>query len=71
MSRYSKGDTVKWNWGQGDASGTVKEVFTDTVTRTIKGNEIKRKATEDNPAYLIEQDDGDHVLKSESELESD
>jgi len=71
MSRYSKGDTVKWNWGQGDASGTVKEVFTDTVTRTIKGNEIKRKATEDNPAYLIEQDDGDRVLKSESELESD
>ena len=63
------GDEVKWNWGDGTASGTVKERFTSKVTRTIKGNEVTRDASEDEPAYLIEQDDGDRVLKSASELE--
>jgi len=43
-------------------------VFTERVSRTIKGNEVTRNATEDDPAYLIEQDDGDQVLKSHSEL---
>ena len=38
------------------------------VTRTIKGNEVTRNATDDDPAYLIEQEDGDRVLKSGSEL---
>ena len=46
----------------------MREVFTERVSRTIKGSEITRNATEDDPAYLIEQDDGDRVLKSHSEL---
>ena len=46
----------------------MTESFTDPVTRTIKGNEVKRNATEDDPAYLIEQEDGDRVLKSHTEL---
>lgn len=29
---------------------------------------MTRNADADNPAYLIEQDDGSQVLKSESEL---
>ena len=62
------GDRVEWNWGDGTGSGTVTERFTDKVTRTIKGNEVTRDASEDEPAYLIEQDDGDRVLKSASEL---
>ncbi len=69
MPKYNQGDNVKWNWGSGTASGTVQESFTERVTRTIKGNEVVRDADADNPAYLIEQDDGDRVLKSESELE--
>ena len=68
MPTYSKGDTVQWNWGSGTAEGTVQESFTEEVTRTIKGNEVTRDADSDNPAYLIEQEDGDRVLKSESEL---
>ncbi|OZC03915.1 DUF2945 domain-containing protein [Rubricoccus marinus] len=68
MAQFSKGDHVEWNWGSGTAEGTVQETFTSEVTRTIKGNEVTRNATEDNPAYLIEQEDGDRVLKSESEL---
>lgn len=66
---YKKGDKVTWNWGNGSASGKVQEKFTKKVTRTIKGSEITRNATDDEPAYLIEQEDGDQVLKSESELE--
>ncbi|MFN3596472.1 MAG: DUF2945 domain-containing protein [Rubricoccaceae bacterium] len=69
MPRYSKGDEVRWNWGSGSATGRVAEVFTERVTRTIKGHDVTRDADDDNPAYLIEQDDGDRVLKSESELE--
>ena len=68
MSSFSKGDQVVWSWGEGEADGKVQECFTGKVTRTIKGTEVTRNASEDNPAYLIEQDDGDLVLKSASEL---
>ncbi|WP_420452153.1 DUF2945 domain-containing protein [Ilumatobacter sp.] len=64
------GDTVSWNWGDSTASGEVTERFTEKVTRTIKGTEVTRDASEDEPAYLIEQEDGDRVLKSSSELDS-
>lgn len=62
------GDSVSWKWGQGKASGTVKKIYTQKITRTIKGTEVTRDADDDNPAYLIEQEDGDQVLKSDSEL---
>lgn len=61
---------VQWNYGSGTATGQIKESFKEKVTRTIKGSEITRNASEDEPAYLIEQEDGDEVLKSESELTS-
>ena len=65
---YNKGTKVKWEWGSGEATGEVQESFTDDVERTIKGSKIKRKATKDEPAYLIKQEDGDRVLKSHSEV---
>lgn len=71
MATFDKGDAVRWNWGQGQASGTVVEVFTDRVEKQIKGSTITRNADDDNPAYLIEQEDGDRVLKSQSELTRD
>ena len=64
------GDEVQWTWGAGTGTGTVKQRFTRKVTRTISGSEITRNASEDDPAYLIEQDDGGRVLKSSSELET-
>ncbi|NTE55958.1 HVA1 family protein [Agrobacterium tumefaciens] len=39
------------------------------IERTIAGSTIKRKASKDEPAFLIEQEDGTKVLKSRSELE--
>ena len=68
MPRYSKGDEVTWKWGPGTGTGTVTDVYTERVEKTIDGSDITRNADEDNPAYLIEQEDGDRVLKSESEL---
>jgi hypothetical protein len=66
---YKEGEKVKWNWGNSSANGKVQKVYTEKITRKITGAEIRRNADDDNPAYYIEQDDGDHVLKSHSELE--
>ena len=59
---------VQWDWGNGTAKGQIKERFEREVTRTLQGSEITRKGSEDDPAYLIEQEDGDRVLKSHTEL---
>ncbi len=65
---YSQGDKVEWNWGNGTGTGKVTKIYTQKITRKIKGTEVTRDADEGNPAYLIEQEDGDEVLKSSSEL---
>lgn len=66
--RYQKGSWVEWDWGTGTAQGKVADSYTERVSRTIDGSEITRNADDDNPAYLIKQDDGQQVLKSHSEL---
>ncbi|MBO9589402.1 DUF2945 domain-containing protein [Devosia sp.] len=63
-----KGSKVSWTWGAHEAHGKIIERFTSRVTRTIKGTEVTREASRKEPAYLIEQEDGDQVLKSRSEL---
>ena len=63
-----KGTKVEWSWGNGSATGKVSEVYKEKVTKTIKGNEVTRDASDDDPAYLIEQEDGSEVLKSKSEV---
>jgi DUF2945 family protein len=68
MQKYRSGTKVEWSWGKGTGSGKVAESFTDNVERMIEGATIKRKANSDEPAYLVEQDDGGRVLKSHSEL---
>ncbi|MFC4290970.1 DUF2945 domain-containing protein [Sphingorhabdus arenilitoris] len=67
---FDEGDQVRWNWGSGIARGKVVEKFTSDVTRTIKGTEVKRNANEECPAFLIEQEDGDQILKSVSEIDT-
>ena len=63
------GTKVKWNWGNGTAAGTVVETYTSKTTKIIEGSEITRDGEEGNKALYIEQEDGDHVLKLESEVE--
>jgi hypothetical protein len=69
MQPFRKGAAVTWKWGAHKAEGKVAETFTEDVTRTIKGETIKRKASKAEPAYLVEQEDGGRALKSHSELE--
>lgn len=65
---FRKGSKVAWSWGNGTAHGKIVERFTQEVTKTIKGATVTRKASKTEPAFLIEQEDGDKVLKSKSEL---
>ena len=67
-TKHRRGAEVQWKWGSGTATGKVTESFTDRVTRKIAGKEITRDADADNPAYLVEQEDGSRALKSHSEL---
>jgi len=64
-----KGTKVKWNWGNGSAEGTVEETYTSKVTKTIKGSEVTRNGEDGDKALYIKQEDGDYVLKGESEVE--
>lgn len=63
-----KGDEVTWKWGKSVAEGKVVKKHTEPVSKTIKGAKVKRNADKNEPAYEIEQDNGNKVLKSESEL---
>ena len=65
---YQTDQYVEWNWGNGKGKGQGKERFEREVTRTLQGTEVTKDGDEDNPAYLIKQDDGDEVLKRGSEL---
>ena len=65
---YQSNQYVKWNWGNGEGKGQIEERFEREVTRTLQGTEVTKKGDEDNPAYLIKQEDGDKVLKRGSEL---
>lgn len=66
---FRKGSKVTWRWGSSTATGTIVEVHREKVTRTIKGSTITRNGSKDDPAYLIEQEDGTKVLKSRSEVQ--
>ena len=65
---YRSGQAVEWSWGSGTARGKVKERFERKVQRTLKGSKIVRNGNADDPAYLIQQEDGVQVLKLGSEL---
>ncbi len=64
-----EGSKVKWNWGNGTATGKVISTYTKEVTKKIDGSEITRKGEEGEKALYIEQEDGSKVLKLESEVE--
>lgn len=66
--KHAKGDEVSWKWGNGTAEATVEESFERRVQRTFKGSKIVKNGSKDNPAYVVEQEDGSKALKLHSEL---
>ncbi|WP_375450119.1 DUF2945 domain-containing protein [uncultured Devosia sp.] len=71
MANLRKGSKVSWSWGANTAHGKIVERFNARVTRTLQGTKVVREASKEEPAYLIEQQDGDQILKSASELSRD
>ncbi len=65
---YQKNQEVEWSWGNGTAAGVISKIYKQKVSLTIKGTEVTRDATNECPAYLIQQEDGGKVLKSHSEI---
>jgi hypothetical protein len=65
---YQTGTKVEWDWGDGTGTGKIVKKYTQKITLKLQGSEVTRKASDDEPAYKIEQDDGAEVLKSGSEL---
>ena len=65
---YQEGTKVEWDWGNGTGTGKIAKKYTQKITLKIDGSEVTRDASDDEPAYKIEQDDGSEVLKSDSEL---
>ena len=65
-----KGTTITWKYGTGTATGKIESVHKEPVTRTIKGAEIHRNGTADDPALVIVQDNGNRVLKLQSEVKA-
>jgi len=65
-----KGTQVNWKYGTGTATGKIEEVHKESVTRKLKGHEITRNGTADNPAFVIVQENGDRVLKLKSEVQA-
>jgi len=70
MGDFSEGDTVKWSWVNGTGTGKVVTRYTRKITLSIKGTDVTRNASDDEPAFRIRQDDGDEVLKSITEIET-
>lgn len=70
MASFDKGEEVRWDWGTGEARGTIADRFERKVVRKLKDSLITRYGTPENPAYLIKQADGDEALKLGSELKS-
>ena len=54
--------------GKSQAEGVIKEKSEKTIIKKLKGTTVKRKATKEEPAYVIKQENGSEVVKSESEL---
>ena len=68
MKHYAVNTEVEWKWRSGSATGKIRKKYTDHIVKTLQGSEVKRDASDNDPAYLIEQNDGSKVLKSHSEI---
>lgn len=63
-----KGTQVSWKYGTGTATGKIESVHKESITRKLKGSDITRHGTADDPAFIIVQDNGDRVIKLKSEV---
>ncbi|KAH7322706.1 hypothetical protein B0I35DRAFT_476630 [Stachybotrys elegans] len=64
----NKGDTVSWNWGNGQPEGKVLDVKAEKTTiKTKRGNEVTRDGDEEDPAVVLDTGKS-KAIKSAHEL---
>ncbi len=63
----SKGDDVTWSWGSQHPKGTVKDVKDDGAeVKTKKGSTISKDGSKEDPAVVIETQNGNNAVKNVS-----
>ncbi len=65
---FKLGSDVQWKWMGRFITGSVKQIHTKSVSKTIKGKLIKRNGSEENPAYFVQSKSGNFALKLHTEL---
>jgi hypothetical protein len=65
-----KGTKVSWKYGVGSATGKIESIHKEPITQKIKGHDIHRNGSADDPALVIVQDNGNKVLKLQSEVKA-
>jgi len=65
-----KGTKVSWKYGTGTAIGKIESIHKESITRKLKGSDITRNGSTEDPALVIVQDNGDKVLKLQSEVKT-
>lgn len=68
MAMFRKKSKIEWSWAGNSIAGVVEEIFTESVTKTIKGKKITRHGSIEKPAYLVRSEAGNLALKLETEL---
>jgi hypothetical protein len=65
---YLVGDKVFWKWMGNRVCGSVLEVHLLPIVKEIKGKYIKRNGSIEKPAYYLQSEAGNYVLKLQTEL---
>ncbi len=65
---FAVDSAVHWKWMGGLVFGSVKEIYMEPVSKTIKGKIIKRNGSAEKPAYLVQSLAGNYALKLHTEL---
>ena len=62
-SKIRVGTTVTWKYGTGTATGKVVKIYRDRITLKLGDSEVTRNGSDENPAVLVEQENGARALK--------
>ena len=68
MANVKHGDKVTWQNAGNKAHGVVQAVSPKKATKTIKGKEIVRNGSKEDPAVTVKSDKGGVALHLSHEL---
>ena len=71
MKAHKVGKRVRWQWMGGWIDGRVIEVHFNSIVRELKGKQIKRNGSRENPTYGVQSEAGGVALKLHTELNAE